>query len=145
MWNLTTERLDSAYGWLPWPDTLPPAPLTLLSDPCQPPENKSLEGQVALALLPDAWSDSPECSLAEIVRNAQVGYYTCIQGTYHVFKIRKYIVSLACMCSSVSGITWLQWYTCVHVHEYTGQIQPRNPIDRRADAVSQQAGLACML
>ncbi|KAL3136583.1 hypothetical protein ABBQ38_005829 [Trebouxia sp. C0009 RCD-2024] len=62
--NLTTERLDSAYGWLPWPDTLPSAQLSLLEDPCTP-LNVSADGRVLLALLPD------ECSAAEIVRNAQ--------------------------------------------------------------------------
>ena len=82
-WNLTTERLDSAYGWLPWPDTLPPAPLNLLSDPCKPTENISLKGHVALALLPDEWLVQPLCSLAEIVKNAQVGHYACLQGSYN--------------------------------------------------------------
>ena len=68
LWNLTTERLDSAYGWLPWPETLPPAQLGLLEDPCTP-LNISAAGQVLLALLPN------ECSAAEIVRNAQVVFY----------------------------------------------------------------------
>ena len=76
-WNLTTERLDSAYGWLPWPDTLPTGPLALLADPCQTPPaanvpGANLEGQLALALLPDDWHPLGSCSLAEIVWHAQV-------------------------------------------------------------------------
>ncbi len=71
-WNITTERLDSAYGWLPWPDTLPLSHLGLLAHPCANPQNLTLEGEVALALLPDDWTESQPCSLAEIVRNAQV-------------------------------------------------------------------------
>lgn len=69
--NLTTERLDSSYGWLPWPDTLTSAPLTLLLDPCTPFNNTSLEGQVALALLPKEWPAKEHCSLAQIVRTAE--------------------------------------------------------------------------
>ena len=76
-WNLTTERLDSAYGWLPWPDTLPTGPLGLLADPCQTPPGANLpganlEGELALALLPDDWHTLGSCSLAEVVRLAQV-------------------------------------------------------------------------
>ena len=76
-WNLTTERLDSAYGWLPWPDTLPTGPLALLADPCQTPPaadvpGANLEGQLALAVLPDDWHPLGSCSLAEIVWHAQV-------------------------------------------------------------------------
>ena len=71
-WSLSTERLDSAYGWLPWPDTLPPAPLGLLPDPCQPLEGTPLDGRIALVLLSDDWHEKP-CSAAQIVRSAQVG------------------------------------------------------------------------
>lgn len=76
-WNLTTERLDSTYGWLPWPDTLPATPLGLLADPCQTPPGANLpvanlEGQLALAILPDDWHALGTCSLAEVVRLAQV-------------------------------------------------------------------------
>lgn len=74
-WSLTTERLDSAYGWLPWPDSLPPTPLGLLADPCQ---NASLEGQIALTVLPDDWTDSGPCTLAEVVKHAQVDHYTSL-------------------------------------------------------------------
>ncbi len=94
-WHLTTERTDSAYGWLPWPDTLPTTPLGLLSDPCQTPPGANLaganlEGQLALALLPDDWHALGSCSLTEIVRRAQVcwlKYVLTCRGTYHLFKI----------------------------------------------------------
>ena len=71
-WSLSTERLDSAYGWLPWPDTLPPAPVGLLPDPCQPLKGTPLDGCIALVLLSDDWHEKP-CSAAQIVRSAQVG------------------------------------------------------------------------
>lgn len=82
-WNLTTERLDSAYGWLPWPDTLPSAPLGLLADPCQTPpganfQGANLEGQLALALLPDDWHPWGSCSLAGVVRHAQKSKATAV-------------------------------------------------------------------
>ena len=94
-WNLITERLDSAYGWLPWPDTLPTTPLGLLSDPCQTPlganlPGANLEGQLALALLPDDWHALTSCSLTEIVRRAQVcwlKYVLICRGTYHLLKM----------------------------------------------------------
>lgn len=74
-WTMTTGRLDSDYGWLPWPDELAPAPLTLLPDPCQlthsQTDTQTMPGHIALALLPDTWSGGDNCSLAQIVRNAQ--------------------------------------------------------------------------
>ncbi|KAL0025389.1 hypothetical protein WJX79_003257 [Trebouxia sp. C0005] len=92
-WNLTTERFDSAYGWLPWPDTLPTSPLGLLADPCQDPPGANLpganlpganlEGQLALALLPDDWHPLGSCPLAEVVRFAQKAHFLLCHSTPH--------------------------------------------------------------
>ena len=78
-WTSTTERLDSAYGWLPWPDSLPPTPLTLLSQPCNPPKSTFMKDHVALVLLPEDASQELCCSLAEMIKNAQVWLHAPLQ------------------------------------------------------------------
>ena len=72
------ERLDSVYGWLPWPEMVFQGPVPLQLFGCSPenlPCQGDVSGAVALVLLEQPASKNGAgdgCSFAAMISNAQV-------------------------------------------------------------------------
>jgi hypothetical protein len=73
--SLVTSRLDSYYGWLPWPTANEPAGLAYLPDLCQP-ALTSLQGSWVLVGNASREGLEGSCTYTTIIRNAEVGAAT---------------------------------------------------------------------
>ncbi|KAK9816886.1 hypothetical protein WJX72_006713 [[Myrmecia] bisecta] len=77
-WSLTSERLDPAYEWLPWPASPEPHPLVYIGDACSDLHPWDLSGTVALIVPKPGGQADLQCSYAELIANAQAANATAV-------------------------------------------------------------------